>query len=315
MMMETKPFDSLAIVGAGTMGAQIGLLCALHGYDVWLVDSCEEALQRTAQSHLRDLEVWAAAEAQEAILSRLHYTSNMAEGVSHVGLVIEAVPERLEAKREVFAQLDGLCPKGAILATNSSSIRISLIESATHRPDRVLNLHFYAPIVEKPMVDLMRGSATSDATMERMRRFAQSIGMTPLMVRKESTGFVFNRVWRAVKKECLHLVDEGVASHEDVDRAWMVYTGMKMGPFGQMDLIGLDVVRDIEMVYYGESGDASDLPPRLLLDRIARGELGVKSRRGFYTYPHPAFQDPEWLKGEDGPAIRIPQETSRAQAG
>ena len=116
-------------------------------------------------------------------------------------------------------------------------------------------------------------------------------------MRKESTGFIFNRVWRAIKKECLHLVDDGVASHEDVDRAWMIWVDAPTGPFGIMDKVGLDVVRDIEMVYYHESGDESDAPPKLLLDKIERGELGIKTSKGFYTYHNPAFQAPGWLKG------------------
>jgi len=176
---------------------------------------------------------------------------------------------------------------------------VSAIEDATQRPDRVLNLHFYGPGI--PMVDLMRGTETSDETFERARLFARSIGMTPLIARSESTGFVFNRVWRAVKKECLRVVDDGVASHEDVDRGWMIRMGVSVGPFGLMDQIGLDVVRDIELVYYRESGDASDAPPKLLLDKIARGELGIKTGKGFYAYPSPAYQDPDWLSGRESP--------------
>jgi 3-hydroxybutyryl-CoA dehydrogenase len=149
------------------------------------------------------------------------------------------------------------------------------------------------------MVELMGGTATTEVTVTQARRFVRSLELTPLLVRKESTGFVFNRVWRAIKKETLHLVDDGVASHEDVDRAWMHFTKMPIGPFGAMDMIGLDVVRDIEMVYYRESGDASDAPPQLLLDKIARGELGLKTGKGFYSYPNPAFQTPGWLKGDE----------------
>ena len=146
----------------------------------------------------------------------------------------------------------------------------------------------------------MRGTATSDETIERVRQFALDIGMAPLVVRKESTGFIYNRVWRAIKKECLHLVDDGVASHEDVDRAWIIAHGTPEGPFGRMDRIGLDVVRDIEMVYYGESGDEADAPPKLLLDLIARGELGIKAGKGFYSYPDPAFREPGWLRAGAG---------------
>ena len=149
------------------------------------------------------------------------------------------------------------------------------------------------------MVELMGGTATTEATMTQARRFVRSLDLTPLLVRKESTGFVFNRVWRAIKKECLQLVNDGVGSHEDVDRAWMLATKAPIGPFGQMDMVGLDVVRDIETVYYRESGDASDAPPQFLVDKIARGELDLKTGQGFYSYPHPVFQTPGWLKGDE----------------
>ena len=285
------------------MGAQIGLQCATHGYDVWLVDTADEALERAGAMCTKVLDTQLekgqiTAEQQEAFLGRIHSATEMREAASKADLVFEAVPERLELKREVFGRLDAICPEHTILATNSSSIRVSAIEDATTRPDRVLNTHFYPPVWQRTIVELMRGTQTSNETNDRVSRFARGIGMTPLIVRKESTGFLFNRVWRAIKKECLHLVDEGVASHEDVDRAWMIALGSPAGPFGLMDMVGLDVVRDIEMVYYGESGDESDAPPKLLLDKIAKGELGVKTGKGFYAYPNPAFQDPSWLKGD-----------------
>ena len=301
--MQTEPLTTVCIVGAGYMGAQIALQCATHGYAIWLVDALAEALQQAAESHSLELErrlekQQITAEEKEVILRRIHLTTNMEEGASKADLVIEAVPERLEVKREVFAQLDEVCPRHTILATNSSSLRISAIENATHRPDKVLNMHFYSLAMHRTMVELMRGTATSDETIEKVRQFTRALGLTPLLVRKESTGFIFNRVWRAIKKECLHLVDDGVASHEDVDRAWMIFLGTSVGPFGMMDRVGLDVVRDIEMVYYRESGDESDAPPKLLLDKIESGELGMKTGKGFYTYPDPAFEAPGWLKGD-----------------
>ena len=145
------------------------------------------------------------------------------------------------------------------------------------------------------MVELMRGTGTSEQSIETARQFALRMGMVPLIVMKESTGFLFNRVWRAIKKECMRVVESGVACHEDVDRAWMIEFGQPMGPFGMMDIVGLDVVRDIEMVYCQESGDESDAPPQVLLDKIAKGQLGVKTGKGFYTYPNPAYQDPTFL--------------------
>ena len=260
-------------------------------------------LEQASQGHLTELERRVAErqitlDDKEAILGRLNYTGDVKLGTSRADLVIESVPEHLEAKREIFTQLDQVCPAQTILATNSSSIRISLIEDVTRRPDRVLNTHFYQAIERATMVELMRGTETSDETIERVRQFALGIEMIPLLVRKESTGFIFNRVWRSIKKECLQVVDAGIASYEDVDRAWMIhFTGQTVGPFGLMDKIGLDVIRDIEMVYYRESGDESDAPPKLLLDKIGKGELGVKTGKGFYRYPNPTYQDPSWLKG------------------
>jgi 3-hydroxybutyryl-CoA dehydrogenase len=301
--MTERPFAAVCVAGAGFMGAQIGLQCALSGYATCLADPSAEARQRAQAFQEEELNgrvhagKMSAAE-RRAALERLRFAASLEEGVADADLVIEAVPERLDLKKQVFARLDQICPARTILATNSSSLRVSLIEGATRRPDRLLNLHFYGIIWERPMVELMRGSRTSEKTMDTMRRFARSIGMTPLLVQKESTGFLFNRVWRAIKKEALHLVQEGVASHEDVDRAWMVFTGMRLGPFGLMDRVGLDVVRDIENVYYRESGDPGDAPPPLLEEKVAKGELGIKTGKGFYEYPHPAFEDPEWLKGE-----------------
>lgn len=300
--MTKEPFTTICVVGAGFMGTQIGLQCAAHGYRVQLVDHLEECLRRSTQYQSQELEQWRArgritADEQASMLSRLSFTTQLDAGVSDAGLVIESAPEVLEIKRTIFAQLDAACAGHTIFASNSSSLRISAIESATGRPDKVLNMHFYAPPWQRTMVELMKGTATSDETMASAAHFARAIGLTPLLVLSESTGFIFNRVWRAIKKECLQLVDSGVASAADVDRAWMIANHHPVGPFGLMDMVGLDVVRDIEMVYFQESGDQSDAPPRLLLEKIEQGELGVKTGKGFYSYPHPAYQDPAWLSG------------------
>ena len=300
--METRPFKTISVVGSGFMGTLIGFQCAAHGYTVRFIDIIDEALRRSSHTCSQELEARVerrqiTANEKEAILKRMHFTLDLKEGVSNADLAIEAVPERLETKRAVFAQLDQLCPSRTILATNSSSLRISQIEGVARRRDKVLNSHFWGSIWQNSLVELMRGTATSDETIETMRRFANSIEVLPMVVRKESTGFIFNRVWRAIKKECLRVVAEGVASHEDVDRAWMILMKTQIGPFGSMDRVGLDVVRDIEMVYYRNSGIESDAPPQFLLDKVERGELGVKAGKGFYTYPNPAFQESGWLRG------------------
>ncbi len=300
--MGSRFFRTLWVVGAGTMGTQIALQSAVHGYTVYMIDLDRQILEEASLRHLDELRARfdrgeISDDEAAATMDRLRFSTAM-RGLPEPDLVIEAVVEDLGVKRDIFARLDAICPAPTIFATNSSSIKVSAIESATRRPDRVLNLHFYNPVWQRPLVELMRGSATSDETIATARAFARSIGVTPLLVLKESTGFLFNRVWRAIKKECLRLVDAGVASFEDVDRAWMIAFDQPMGPFAIMDRIGLDVVRDIEMTYYKESGDPSDAPPKLLLDMIEEGALGIKTGKGFYRYPHPAYEDPGWLKGE-----------------
>lgn len=302
--MTSEKIEDLSIVGAGFMGTQIALQCANYGYDVVIVDKSEESIERSRETLDEELDEWGEVndevkKGKQKTKARIKYTTDTEEGVTDADLVIESVPERLDLKKKVFSQLDSICPDETLLATNSSSIKISKIENAVERKEKVLNTHFYPPVWERPMVELMRGSETSEDTIVQTCEFFRGAALTTLMVKKESTGFLFNRVWRAIKRETLHLVDDGVASHEDVDKAWMIFTGMDVGPFGLMDTIGLDVVKDIEMIYYEESGEERDYPPDLLLDKLDEGELGVKSGKGFYEYPEPAYEDEEWLKGAE----------------
>lgn len=291
----------VAVIGAGTMGRQIALQSARSGMLVTLYDLDAAAVARARDAQRADVAALVAAGTvpaghDGAIFERLHYTTELA-AMRDADLAIEVVPERVALKRAVFAQLDALLGPDALIATNSSSIRVSLLEDATGRPERVANLHFYLPVWEHPMVDIGGGTRTSEDTLAALTTFARQLGMLPLRVRKESTGFIFNRVWRAIKKEALKVVDSGVASHEDVDRAWMIMYGTaNLPPFALMDRIGLDVVQDIEEHYARESGDPSDLPPPLLTEKVARGELGQKTGRGFYTYPHPAYADAAFLQ-------------------
>jgi 3-hydroxybutyryl-CoA dehydrogenase len=292
----------VAVVGSGFMGYQIALRNAVKGFPVSIYDLYEEALGKCKEEQEKVLSSRVengilTEQEKAAILSRISYSTSLSEAVADVDLVIEAIPEKLLLKRKLFKEVDEVAPPHTILATTSSSIRISLIEDACDRPEKVLNLHFFPPVWDRSMFEIMRGSKTSDETIGHITEYSKKLEITPLIVLKESTGFLFNRVWRAIKKETLHLVDDGVASFEDVDRAWMIALKNPIGPFGLMDMVGLDVVRDVEMVYYGESGDESDYPPRLLLDKIERGELGIKTGKGFYSYPNPRYQDPNWLKG------------------
>ena len=291
----------VCVFGVGTLGWQIALQCASHGCSTNLYDISAKAMEKAFSNISEELESWVklgktSVAEKESAFKLVRGERDPVKAVEGAGLVIEAVPERLDLKRKVFGELDLICESGTIIATNSSSIRVSLIEDATKRPEFVLNTHFYSFPWRSRVVELMRGTRTSEATLTRVSDLMRSIGMVPLIVKKESTGFIFNRVWRAVKRECLHLVDDGVASFEDVDRAWMSIYGTEVGPFGLMDRVGLDVVRDIENVYYGESGDFRDSPPRILLQMIEKGDLGVKTGRGFYSYPSPEYLEKDFLE-------------------
>ena len=296
----------VAVVGAGTMGRQISLQIARHGFPVALYDIDASALTEAAESQRQTVADWIAGGGQAsldagAIFGRIKYESDLELALRDVDLVIEAVPERIELKRAVFAKVDGLVCAGAIIATNSSSIRVSMLEDATERPQQVANLHFYLPVWDSPMVEIGGGSCTRPDVLDALTQFARQIRILPLRVRRESTGFVFNRVWRAVKKEVMRVADSGVASVEDIDRAWMIKFGRdEPPPFAQMDRIGLDVIRDIELNYAAESGDPADLPRRILTERVERGELGVKTGRGFYEYPDAAWARPDFLDPDKG---------------
>ncbi len=295
--------ERVAVIGTGTMGRQIALRAAQGGFPVALYDSDPAALERAEAAAPALLAEWARQGAISAsgiapTLARLRYVTDLGAAVRDADLVIEAVTERVVLKRAVWAQLDESAPEAAIIATNSSSIRVSLLEDATASPAQVANLHFFHPLPERPMVEIGPGTRTSAATLDALETFARRIKILPLRVQRESTGFIINRVWRAIKKETLKVADSGVASFEDVDRAFMLFFGIKQGPFALMDEIGLDVVKDIEEVYAAESGDPDDLPPPILTERVARGDLGVKTGRGFYTYPNPAWAAPDFLDPE-----------------
>jgi len=292
----------VAVIGSGTMGRQISLQIGRHGFPVVLYDIDEAALERAAAMQAETAADWVAAGAlsagaEAAIFKNISYEADLMTALRDVDLAIEAVPEKLELKRRVFAQLDGLLREHAIIASNSSSICVRLLEDATERAEQVANFHFYLTVWDSPMVEVGGGSRTRPDVLEALSRFARAIDIVPLRVRRESTGFIFNRVWRAIKKEVMKVADSGVASLEDIDRAWMIKFGAdSLPPFAQMDEIGLDVIEDIERHYASQSGNPDDLPLPILTEKVARGDLGVKSGRGFYAYPNPAYADPDFLK-------------------
>ncbi|NIO05152.1 MAG: 3-hydroxyacyl-CoA dehydrogenase family protein [Proteobacteria bacterium] len=299
--MDAK-IRKVAVIGTGTLGTQIAVLSACFGYSVSVYDTDADSF-RKAFENVRDFvknarrEPVVRAEDWEKGADKVKFCQDLKETLRDADLVIEAVPEDLDLKRSVFGRIDEFAPRVAILATNSSSIPISKIESATNRPEQCVNIHFYYPAMGLNMVDIMGGTRTAPETIEAGKAWIRSIGCVPLAVKKEILGFCFNRIWRVIKREALYMWAEGFVDFRDIDRAWMIFTGMAQGPFGLMDAVGLDTVFDIEKVYYNESKDPIDHPPEALEAMVGRKELGTKTQRGFYTYPDPEFSGPDFLKG------------------
>jgi len=292
---------NVAVIGLGSLGAQIALQSAACGYDVAgfdtdekifqiQLDRCVAAFRERGKPSKIDVEKWPEA------ANKIRMCQSISEAVSEADLVIEAVSEKRDIKLAVWKEIDRGCPKHALLATNSSSMPVSKLEGAVSHPEHCLNLHFYLPVMGHNMVDIMGGTVTAAEVIAAGQVFVRSLNMLPLMVNKEILGFCFNRVWRAVKKEVLHMWANNVVDFRDLDRAWMTFAGTQWGPFALMDRVGLDVVYDIEMVYFNDSGDAGDRPPLALKEKIEAGDLGVKSGRGFYSYPDPEFLQAAFLE-------------------
>ncbi len=197
-------------------------------------------------------------------------------------LVIEAAVEQLDVKREIFARLDEAAPPHTILTTNSSTITSSQIADATGRPDRVANMHFFNPALVMACVEVVRSPATSDDTFETVLELARRLGKQPVALRKEIPGFVANRILHALRDEAIFLLEQGVASFEDIDVACRTALGHPMGPFELMDLTGIDIAYQGKLARHAVSNDPRDLPSRTVTERYERGDLGRKTGRGFY---------------------------------
>jgi 3-hydroxybutyryl-CoA dehydrogenase len=225
----------------------------------------------------------------------IKYCASLSEAVADADLVIEAVSESIDLKKKIFKEVEAAAPAAALIASNSSSIPMIKMEDAVTRKERALNIHFDSPMIDLPLVDIMPGSVTTSDNIESARAWAESIGCVPVVVKKPIMGYLGNRLWRMVKRESLKLWAGGYGDPTDIDRSWMLQFKVELGPFAMMDVIGLDVVRDIEMAYYNETRDPQDLPPQALSDMINKGLLGMKTGKGFYDWSDPAFLKPGFL--------------------
>ena len=281
--------NKILVVGAGAMGSQIGMVCSMAGYEVAVQDidedMLEEARKQLEKRMARNVEKERNSQEEvDAAFGRMDFTTDLEGPASEADVVIEAAVEKLDVKREIFAQLDKVAPEHAILATNSSTIVSSQIADATNRPDRVCNMHFFNPALIMKCVEVVRGPETSDATVETTVELAHRIGKAPVILEKEISGFVANRILGALRDEAIYLYENGISSFEDIDTACKTALGHPMGPFELMDLTGIDIGYYVKMARYEESGDPEDKPSKSVEEKFEKGDLGRKTGKGWYEY-------------------------------
>ena len=292
--MPTR-INNVAVIGAGFMGVQISSTAALAGNSVKVFDLNPDSAAKT----IGDLKgifalkgMTEQAERMDAAQIKIAYCDSLSKAVEDADLVIEAIVENIDLKKKVFSQIEAAAPPKAIIASNSSSIPVTKLEDAVSRRERVLNVHFDSPMIDLPLVDIMPGARTGAETIKAVKEWVESLGCVPVVVKKPIMGYLGNRLWRVVKRESLKLWAGGYGDFMDIDRSWMLQFKVELGPFAMMDVVGLDVVYDIEMAYYNESGEAQDLPPKALKEMVDKGQLGMKTGKGFYDWSDPAFIKP-----------------------
>ncbi|AEG13962.1 3-hydroxybutyryl-CoA dehydrogenase [Desulfofundulus kuznetsovii DSM 6115] len=280
---------SICVVGAGNMGHQIALCAAIAGFKVTCTDINQEVLQKAekfADTYLPERVAKGKLSEDDATAARarLSFTGDLTEAAKDADLVIEAVLEKLDLKRQIFAQLDKICPAHTILATNSSYIVSSKIADVTGRPEKVCNMHFFNPALVMKLVEVVKGPHVSDETAQTVMEVCRKMGKTPVLLKKEIYGFLVNRIVSAIKNEALYLYDMGIASYEDIDTAVVLALGHPMGPFRLLDLTGIDLTYYISMERYQETGDPRYKPSPIIVEKFLKKEWGRKTGKGFYDY-------------------------------
>lgn len=286
---KIEEIKKIGVLGAGNLGRQIALLCAIHGYRTTCIDISAEQLQ-SATDFVRKYLLERVTKGKlpqpqaDQAMANLHFTTNLEEGVGDVDFVIEAVVEKLKVKRSLFKNLDRICPSHAILTTNSSYIVSSQIADATERPGKVCNMHFFNPALVMKCVEVVKGPHTATETATIVLELARQLKKIPVLLQKEVYGFLVNRILASINQEALFLLDTGVASFEDIDSAVVNALGHPMGPFKLMDLTGIDLAYDIRMERYRETMDPLQKPSPSIVEKYVKREWGRKTGKGFYDY-------------------------------
>jgi 3-hydroxybutyryl-CoA dehydrogenase len=300
--LKAEDIQCVLIIGGGTMGRQIALHFAMHGCNVVIYDIQEEFLtkalsgiQKIAGSYVRLKRI--TQEAAETAIGRIKTTTIPEEAAADIDLVSEAVPEDPVLKGKVFSIFHSLCPPRTIFTTNTSTLLPSMFAEVTGRPEKFLALHFH-DLRTSTVVDIMPHSGTNEETIHVVQGFAKRMELIDILLRKESSGYVFNAMFAAFLGSAQTLAANDIASIEDIDRAWMGVMNMPIGPFGLMDSVGIDTTWMVTAYWAKQTGDAqSQKNADFLKQFVDRGEVGQKTGKGFYRYPGPLFRQPGFIAG------------------
>jgi len=286
--MAESNINLVAVIGSGTMGSQIAMVAALAGYEVVLQDvkngsleNAKEFLNEQMEKRIKK-ERYTRKEVEEAF-NKLRFTTDINQ-LNHADIVIEAIIEKLEAKRELFKKLNKIVSKNTLLVTNSSTIVSSKIADVVDYARRVCNMHFFNPVLVMEMVEVVKGPHTSDATADKVMEFAKSLNKIPVLLKKEISGFIANRILGKYMDEAVYLLENDYATHEEIDLICKKALNHPVGPFELLDMVGIEVSYGARVQRFEESGDEIDRPSQLLKEKVEKGELGKKTGKGFYTY-------------------------------
>jgi 3-hydroxybutyryl-CoA dehydrogenase len=283
--MEIK---KICVLGAGLMGSGIAQVAAESGFDVSMRDIEDRFVQNGLNIIRRNYERAIGKgkmkkEEADITLARIKGVVDLATAVKGAEIVIEAVIENMDLKKQVYKELDQVCVPGTVLASNTSGLSITEIASVTRRPDRVIGMHFFNPVPVMKLVEIIRGQSTGEETFQAVRALAERMGKTPISI-NEAPGFAVNRILVPMMNEAIFVLQEGIASAEDIDKGMMLGANHPIGPLALADLVGLDTLLMVQENLYQEFGDSKYRPCPLLRKMVRAGHFGRKSGRGFYEY-------------------------------
>jgi 3-hydroxyacyl-CoA dehydrogenase len=293
---------NVTVIGAGVLGSQIAWQSAFHGFNVTVYDVFEKGIETGKEFHNKFAELFKATrgatqEEIDATFARLSYTTNLKEAVKDTDIVSESVPEKLEIKKSIYTDLAKYAPEKTIFTSNSSSMVPSMYAKETGRPEKFLALHFANPVWDANVGEVMMHSGTDKKYFDIVLKFAKDIGMVPIPIHKEQPGYVLNSLLIPLLSAAQNLFFSDVSDFKSIDKTWMISTGAKIGPFGIIDMVGMQTVYNIALKNGTNTNNQEmiDRAKRIKKEWIDKGKMGISSGEGFYKYPNPAFQNPDFL--------------------